>query len=138
MPVIIHRRTPPPPKPPGPRRRYFDQAVRKLAPMVAEVREAGHKSVEEIMHALNARRIAAPNGKVFTFGTTHRVLCRLYELGLGPKLRTVSQALSARPYKQRASRASARMARALALARIRRAHPELLEGLHQPTAKPVR
>lgn len=91
MPVIIHRRTPPPPKPPGPRRRHFDQAVRKLAPMVAEVREAGHKSVEEIMHALNARRIAAPNGKVFTFGTTHRVLCRLmssaWDLSSEPCLR---------------------------------------------------
>jgi hypothetical protein len=86
MPVTIHPALlAPSRKQPGPRRRHFDQAVRKLAPAIAEIRNEGSRGVKEIMDALNARGVAAPNGKVFTFGTTHRVLRRLYQLGLGPK-----------------------------------------------------
>lgn len=137
MPVIFPS-TPRPPTaiPPNPRRRQHDDAVKKLAGVIAEVRNEGHKGVEAIMDALNARGIAAPNGKLFTFGTTHRILWRLFELNLGPRPRTVSEALSARPYKQRESRQSARMAMARASARIKGERPELLEGLHEASSKP--
>jgi hypothetical protein len=130
MPVTIHPALlAPSRKQSGPRRRHFDQAVRKLALVIAEIRNEGSRGVKEIMDALNARGVAATNGKVFTFGTTHRVLRRLYQLGLGPKLRTLSKALSERPYKPRVSgpRRSRGMTRAgkLAVAEFEREYLDM-------------
>ena|SRR5437660_4007235 len=96
--------------PPKNRCRPLDSLARKLSPVLAELRRAGIESVEETMAALNTRGVAKPKGKPFTFGATHRLMWRVYELGLGPRPRSVSQALSARPIKK--------------LAKLRREHPE--------------
>jgi hypothetical protein len=58
------------------------------------------------MGRLNETGVPAPNGAAFTYGTTHRVLRRIRQLGLGPGPRSVSTALSQRPYKARESRPS--------------------------------
>ena len=92
------------------RRRPLDDLARKLAPMLAELRSEGIEGVQETMAALNARGVAKPNGKPFTFGATHRLMWRVYKLGFGPRPRSVSQALSARPIKK--------------WAELRREHPD--------------
>jgi hypothetical protein len=84
-----------PAPPPKTRRRPLDDAARKLASVMAELRSEGIVGVEETVAVLNARGIARPNGKPFTFGATHRLLWRQHVLGLGPRPRTVSQALKA-------------------------------------------
>jgi hypothetical protein len=95
MPVTIIRNGGRPPRESN-RSQPFNAAVRRLAAHIAAVREERARSVEEIMTALNARGIPAPNGKAFTYGTTFRVLKRLKKLGLGEGPRSVSQANSAR------------------------------------------
>jgi hypothetical protein len=119
----------------SPRSQPYNAAVRKLAPLISEIRVEGHVATHEIMNALNDRGVAAAGGGRFTYGTTYRVLVRLEQLGLGPGPRTVSAAVSARPYTPRlgSSRSAAR-----ALTQIVRKHPELLVGLHEPgsTRKP--
>ena len=101
MPVTIHPA--PPPRPLPPRRQHFDAAVRRLAPVIAEIRKSGCHRVADVVQALNAQGMSAPNGKGFTFGSTHRVLHRLKQLGLGPGPRSISKAASARPYTPRVS-----------------------------------
>jgi hypothetical protein len=128
MPVIINR-TPVPPRRVPPRTKHFNAAVTRLAPSIAEARKAGHQKVEDIMKELNDQEVAAPNGNRFTFGTMHRILERLEELGLGPGPRTVSEAVSARPSMPRASNGASFESAFRALARE---HPELLEGLDEP------
>jgi hypothetical protein len=93
---IIHRRLPPTPKR-GPRGQHFDEAVRRLAPYIAEAREAGHKSVQAIMNFLNDGGVQPPTGKAFNSGTMHRILVRLEELNLGPGPRSPSDGAKARP-----------------------------------------
>ena len=109
MPVTISGVGKPAPLPKS-RRRPLNNRARKLAPVLTQLRSEGIEGVEEVMAALNARGVAKPGGKPFTFGATHRLMWRVYELGLGPRPRNVSQALSARPIKK--------------LAKLRREHPE--------------
>jgi hypothetical protein len=78
---------------------HFDRAVRALAPTVVQLQQSGVTAVEALQNVLNAKGVAAPNGKQFTFGTTHRVLIRLKQLGLGHGPRSVSEARLGRPYR---------------------------------------
>jgi hypothetical protein len=126
MPVIIHRPSPAPTAPPPKsRRRPLDEFARKLAPVISELESSGIEGVEETMAALNARGIARPNDKPFTFGAMHRIKRRIHELGLGPKPRTVPKALSVRAAKLRA--------------KIRAEHPDWFwfEAIHDPGSKPA-
>jgi hypothetical protein len=126
MPVIIHGPSPAPTAPlPKSRRRPLDEFARKLAAMISELQSSGIEGVEETMAALNARGITRPNGKPFTFGAMHRIKWRIYELGLGPRPRTVSQALSTRAAKIRA--------------KIRAEHPDWFwfEAIDDPGLKSV-
>jgi len=81
----------------GPRGRHFDSAVAHLAPLIAEAREAGHKSVVAITNYLNAVGAKPPTGEVFTEGTVYRILVRMEELYLGPGPRSGSKAAEERP-----------------------------------------
>jgi len=67
-----------------------------LAPAVAEAREKGYWTVEDIMQYLNEQGVEPPTGQYFTSGTTHRLLTRLEELKLGPGPRSVSKAATQR------------------------------------------
>jgi hypothetical protein len=121
------------------RRRPLDDQARGLAPVLAKLQSEGIEGVEATVAALNAQGMTRPNGKPFTFGATHRLKWRVYKLGLGPRPRTVSKALSARPYTPRASLDSRResMRRTdAALARLLRAKPELMKELKTPASKP--
>lgn len=121
MPLIISR----PPMAPlkiANRSKAFNETVRALASWIALVRNEGNRSVEEIMKALNAHGVPAPNGKAFTYGTTHRVLKRLKELGLGDGPRSVSKANSQRGYTPRGIPASA------SITKLAQAQPELFRG----------
>jgi len=111
----------PPATPAGSRRQRFDDAVRKLAPVIAEIRKGGHTSIADIAVALNLGGLSAPSGGAFTYETTRRILKRIETLGLGPGPRTVSQALMARHDKDRARRARALGELA---ARRKRQHPD--------------
>jgi hypothetical protein len=123
MPIIIARpRTPsPPPIPPRLRNRRFDDAVTALAPVIAEIREAGYHSIGDIAVCLEKKGLIAPSGGCFTYETTRRILKRIKELGLGDGPRSVSEALKARHAKERA-----RQARVLAEleAQRKREHPD--------------
>jgi hypothetical protein len=77
-------------------REHFNAAVKALAPIIAAIRNKGAVSVPDIMECLNDRGVAAPNGGLFTTGSTHRVLTRLAEMTLGPGPRSVSDALTDR------------------------------------------
>jgi len=56
MPVIIHRTpTPPPARPAKPRSQQFNDAVRELAPIIAEIRKAGHHSIGDIAVCLEKK-----------------------------------------------------------------------------------
>lgn len=65
MPVIIHRpQTSAPELRPRPRRRRLDDAVRALAPVIAEIRKAGHHGIVEIAMCLNDKGLFAPIRKL--------------------------------------------------------------------------
>jgi hypothetical protein len=76
----------------------FDRRIAVLAPMINSLRSAGVHAVHAIMKRLNEAGVPDPNGGAFTYGTTYRVLRRMPQLGLGPGPRSVSTALSQRPY----------------------------------------
>jgi hypothetical protein len=110
MPIVIKRRPKmPPPTPtsttPRTRLRRSDKAARALAPIVAEIRKAGHHGVAEIAKCLNERGLRAPSGAPYSYETTRKRLKAIQRLGLGEGPRTASQALSARHDKQRAAEA---------------------------------
>src|ERR1700683_5682964 len=77
-------------------RDQFDAAVKALAPVIGGIRSKGIVSIPDVMQCLKDQGIAAPNGKQFTTGSTHRVLTRLAEMNLGPGPRSVSRALTDR------------------------------------------
>ncbi len=95
------RPTSPPAPPAKPRSQRFDDAVRKLAPVIAEIRKAGYHSIWEIAVCLEIKGLHAPSGGCFTYETTRRILRRIKQLGLGDGPRSVSQALAARHRKTR-------------------------------------
>lgn len=69
----------------------FDSAVRKIAPLINELREQKTcRSVRKLADKLNELCVPAPNGKLFTYGTMYRVLTRMreFELGCGPSSRS--------------------------------------------------
>jgi hypothetical protein len=126
MPVIIRRPSLAPiAQPLKSRRRPLDILARKLATVITALQSSGIDGVEETRAALNARGITRPNGKPFTFGAVHRLKWRIYELGLGPKPRTGSKALSVRAAKIRA--------------KIRAEHPDWFwfEAIDGPGTKPA-
>jgi hypothetical protein len=81
----------------GRRGQHFDKEVERLAPYLAEARQAGQMSEEAIMKYLNERGVPPPTGKIFTAGTLHRVLVRERELKKGPGPRSSYDAARARP-----------------------------------------
>jgi hypothetical protein len=81
----------------GPRGQHFDASVERLAPYLAEARQAGQKSEEAMIDYLNERGVPSPTGKLFTAGTMHRVLVRERELKIGPGPRPSYDAARARP-----------------------------------------
>jgi hypothetical protein len=101
MPVIIHRAPTPPPRA-NPRRQRFDDAVRELAPIIAEIRKAGYQGIGDILVCLEDKGLPAPSGGCFTYETTRRILKRIKKLGLGDGPRSNSEALAARHRKTRA------------------------------------
>jgi hypothetical protein len=108
MPIVIKRppRMPPPtPTKPRPSRRRSDEAARALAPIIAEIRKAGHQGVAEIAKCLNERGLRASGGGPISYETTRKRLKAIERLGLGDGPRTVSEALSARHEKKRATEA---------------------------------
>jgi hypothetical protein len=114
VPVIIRRPATPPPAPPEqnpktppdlnlkPRR--LDDAVKALAPVVAEIRQAGRHGIAEIATCLNDRGLLAPSGGPFKYETTRRILNRIKLLGAGDGPRTKSAALLVRAEEERARR----------------------------------
>jgi len=88
-----------------------------LAPVIAEIRKAGHHGIAEIAKSLNERSLRARGGSLFTYETTRRILLRIKELGLGDGPRSVSAALKARHAEERA-----RQARVLVELEARRKH----------------
>ena len=108
MPIVIKRppRMPPPtPTKPRPSRRRSDEAARTLAPVIAEIRKVGHHGVAEIAKCLNERGLRASSGGPYSYETTRKTLKAMERLGLGEGPRTVSEALSARHEKKRATEA---------------------------------
>jgi hypothetical protein len=114
MPIIIQRRSNPPPAPheqkskaplnANPKPRRFDDAVKALAPVIAEIRKAGRHGIAEIATCLNDRGLLAPSGGPFRYETTRRILNRIKLLGVGDGPRTKSAALLVRAEKDRARR----------------------------------
>ena len=81
----------------GRRGQHFDTAVERLAPYLAEARQAGQKSEEAMIDYLNEQGVPPPTGKLFTAGTLHRVLVGERELKTGPGPRPSDEAARARP-----------------------------------------
>src|SRR5690348_17033976 len=112
MPIVVKRppRVGPPPAPPSPpaplRHRGSECVARQLAPIIAEIRDAGYQGIAEIATCLNERGVRAPSGGRFSYETTRRILKEVERLGLGAGPRTASAALSARHEKKRAREAA--------------------------------
>jgi len=114
MPVIIRRPSPPPPTTPrhqtqtphnpNPQRRRLDDIVKALAPIIVEIRKAGHHGITEIAMCLNDKGLLAPSGGPFTYETTRRILKHIKLLGLGGGPRTKSAAMVARAEQESARR----------------------------------
>jgi hypothetical protein len=81
----------------GRRGQHFDREVERLAPYLAEARQAGQKSEAAMVNYLNERGVPPPTGKLFTAGTMHRVLVGERELKRGPGPRSSDDAARARP-----------------------------------------
>jgi hypothetical protein len=115
MPIVIKRppRLPSPTLPspmsmsttPRSRHRRSDGAARALAPIIAEIRKAGHHGVAEIAKCLNERGLRASGGGPYSYETTRKRLKAIERLALGEGPRTVSEALSARHEKKRTAEA---------------------------------
>jgi hypothetical protein len=104
MPIVIKRpprMASPTPTTPRPSRRRSDEAARTLAPVIAEIRKAGHHGVAEIAKCLNERGFRAAGGALYSYETTRRRMNDIKRLGLGEGPRTVSEALSARHKRER-------------------------------------
>jgi hypothetical protein len=107
----------------GRRGQHFDAEVKRLAPRLAEARQAGQKSEEAMINYLNERGVPPPTGKAFTAGAMHRVLVRERELKLGPGPRPSFEAAIARP--SRAGLGAGRKRHAQKLANwLKRTHKE--------------
>jgi hypothetical protein len=62
----------------------FDAAVRRLAPVIRELREdKARRSTRQLTHRLKGMGEVGPNGKPITTSTMRRILLRLPELHLG-------------------------------------------------------
>lgn len=107
MPVIISRRPRAlPAAPPRLRRGRLAEAARALAPIIAEIREAGHNSIARIAVALHNKGLLAPSGGSFSYETTRRILKEIEAQGLGKGPRSQSEALSARHAEEHARKAA--------------------------------
>jgi hypothetical protein len=84
------------------RRGHLPEAARILAPVVAQIREAGHHSIWEIAYCLTAKGWLAPSGGPFTDETTRQLRKEIEAQGLGKGPRSRSEALAARHAEKRA------------------------------------
>jgi hypothetical protein len=87
----------------------FDAAVRRLAPVISELREDhARRSTRKLADLLNGMGQQGPNGKPITPSTMRRILERLPELHLGEGPSNRSRAASDRrtPYRYRPGRQS--------------------------------
>jgi hypothetical protein len=81
------------------RRAAFDRDVRLLAPLISEARTLGIQSKEELTNWLNADDRATAIRAHFSCTSLVRLINRMADLDLGPKLRSFSVAASQRPYR---------------------------------------
>jgi hypothetical protein len=79
------------------RGQHFDNAVERVAPYLAEARQAGQNSEAAMINYLNERGVPPPTGGLWTAGSMHRVLVKERELKLGPGPRSSNDAAIARP-----------------------------------------
>ena len=87
----------------------FDAAVRRLAPIINQLREdPARRSTRKLADRLNGMGQHGPNGKPITPSTMRRILERLPELHLGEGPSNRSRAASDRriPYRYRPGRQS--------------------------------
>jgi hypothetical protein len=112
---------------PHPRSRRRDDVIRDLAPIIAEIRKAGHHGNAEIANHLNEMGLRAPSGGPFSAETTRRIQQEIKRRGLGEGPRTVSAALSARAEKEIARRYAELEKLA---ARRKREHPDWDRTVH--------
>src|SRR5689334_8343080 len=85
----------------------FDAAVRRLAPIIRELREDHHRrSTRKLAERLNAMGEVGPNGKPISYGTMRRLLLRLpqLQLGTGPSDRKLAAHNRRMPYRYRPGR----------------------------------
>lgn len=106
---------------PGRQRRRTDDFVREVAPIIAEIRRAGHHNSAEIAKCLNERGFRAPSGGLYSRETTRRIQKDMERLGVGDGPRTRSAALRARHEKEQAREA---MKLAELRERRKREHPD--------------
>jgi hypothetical protein len=96
MPVIFCGSPVVPTKKPVLGRQSYNEAIKKLAPYIAEARKNGRYGIQEIADYLNEKGIKAPSGRSFTYTTLNRIIDRLWKMRLTDATRTVSEAVSAR------------------------------------------
>jgi hypothetical protein len=89
------------------RRAAFDRDVVLLAPLIIEARSKGVQSKEALTEWLNADCRATAIRKSFNPTGVLRIVRRLAVLGLGPGLRSLSDAASQRPYRFRSNASKA-------------------------------
>jgi hypothetical protein len=110
------------------RRLRREDAARALAPVIKEIREAGHDSNAEIAKCLNERGLRAPSGGPFSPETTRKIQLDIKRFGLGDGPRSISKALTER-HRKRRERQAIELERALKeadelKAQKRREHPD--------------
>jgi hypothetical protein len=106
----------------------FDACVRRLAPVIRELREdRARRSTRKLVERLNELGEVGPKGKALNYGTMRRILLRLPKLHLGPGPSSQSLAASDRvtPYFPR--HRSTPVATSLALALLAVAEAEALQ-----------
>ncbi len=83
------------------RRRRSEETARRLAPVITEIRKAGHHGNAEIAKCLNNQGLLAPSGGPFSRETVRRIQLDMKQYGFGEQPRTRSAALRARHHNWR-------------------------------------
>ena len=81
---------------PSNRKSHFERAVRRLAPIIEQLRAEGPRDIESLKFKLNRMGVAAPSRPRFSLDSVRRVLVRMNELGLGDGPQKKSDAMSKR------------------------------------------
>jgi hypothetical protein len=84
------------PTPHRPKFRRLAEAARVLAPIIAQIRDAGYERIDDIAMILGDLGLLAPSGMCFTYETTRQLLKEIEAHGLGEGPRSRSEAAAAR------------------------------------------